>query len=132
MRPRYGLEQVKALAKEYLGGTKSAVAFSAPGASIKRVVQVLVCSESEAVDTILRGVLALSNECFSRSFMQWDMVVDEYGLAGFSGHNWYVKLAIVAEDNERILDQISFHPLEKPMTVAGGYVLNVTFATSKS
>ena len=77
MKPRHPLVEVKALAQAFLDGDEDAVAFSAPGASIKPVVRVLLCSEIEAVDAILKGVLKLDEATFSRSFVQWEMVVDE-------------------------------------------------------
>ena len=129
MKPRHALVEVKALARAFLEGDEAAVAFSAPGASIKRVVRVLLCSEIEAVGTILNGVLKLDEATFSRSFVQWEMVVDEYGLENFLGHNWYVKLAIGDENGHRLLDEISFHPLERPMRVKDGRLLGVTFTT---
>lgn len=128
MKPKYPLAEVEALIREYRAGRMSALAFSAPGASIKRITRVFSCSESEAADIAIAGVLKLDEESFSRSFVQWEMVVDEYGLEGFMGHNWYVKLAIVTEDEDRLLDEISFHPLEKPMKVNDGRALEVTYA----
>lgn len=128
---KYPLDDVKALVEEYLAGNRRAAVFSAPPSSVKRVARVFVCDEGEAAKLIMRGILKLDDESFSRAFVQWEMVVDEYGLESFMGHNWYVKLAIVEEDGGRVLDEISFHPLDKPMKVADGRVLGVTWAADK-
>lgn len=130
-KAKYPLGDVKELVNEYLAGNKRTVVFSAPPSSIKRVARVFLCDESEAAILIVRGILQVENESFSRAFVQWEMVVDEYGLESFMGHNWYVKLAIVEVDCGRVLDEISFHPLEKPMKVADGRVLGVTWTTAK-
>ena len=49
----------------------------------------------------------------------WESICDEYGLEGYLGYNWYVKFTI--EESE--LEQISFHPCEKDMTLANGRTL---------
>jgi hypothetical protein len=132
MKSRYPLSEVWHLIEEFRQGRSQAIAFFAPSASIRRVVRVLQCNEAEAVLKILIGLERLTEGALCRSFVQWDMVVDEYGLEQYEGHNWYVKLAVVTEDGDRFLDQISFHPLTKFMKVCDGRTLHVTYVEGNS
>jgi hypothetical protein len=80
----------------------------------------------DAETKILDGLLKLKESDFCRSNMQWNTVVDEYGLENYFGINWYIKFTIEHESGVEILEQISFHPLEKKMRLADGRELTVT------
>ena len=59
------------------------------------------------------------SQIMRHQFSDAPSICDEYGLEGYLGYNWYVKFTI--EESE--LDQISFHPCEKDMTLANGRTL---------
>lgn len=125
--PQFDLRDVKKLADEYFEGHKT-VWFAAPSRSINYVVKVFHCSGKEAERIVLEGLKLLEKEDFSRSFLQWeDYLVDEYGLENYMGHNWYVKFTINNEGGAKILDEISFHPLEKSMSLSDGRTLDPTY-----
>jgi len=100
------------------------VEFNSPSRSIFEVIKFFdqkqkPCSNVEAMEYIFEGILSLNENCFSRRILQWDIVADEYGLQ-FEGENWYVKFLIDKDDDGEFLEEISFHPLEKEMTLANG------------
>lgn len=96
--------------------------FSAPSCSIDYLIHIYECTQVEAETIILRGILKLQNEDFNRRISMWGKVADEYGLEGYLTYNWYVKFMI--EDGD--LEQISFHPCEKDMTLANGRTITAS------
>lgn len=127
MRPNADLETVFKLirSKKYW--------FSAPSRSVNKVIEVYAASPtpksaSDAEAFILEGIFTLRNENFFKSGIQWGMVTDIYGLI-HDGRHWYVKLGVQLEENESgdasepWLQEISFHPPEKPFTTIGGIMI---------
>jgi hypothetical protein len=68
----------------------------------------------------LQGILVLKPEDFVERILQWGSVVaDVYGLV-FDARPWYVKFIF----EEGVLEEISFHPPEKPLkTVVGKLII---------
>ena len=126
---KYGLTELKNLVLRYRAG-EDTLWFSAPSRSIDYVVQVVACDEQKAEEMILAGLCLLEPGDFSSRVMQWDMLCDVYGLENSEGHKWYVKFALSQDDSLPVLEQISFHPLEKDLKVADGRYLKVTFIPS--
>lgn len=118
---KFNLDDVKRLAGDWLTG-KQCGWFSAPSCSIDYLIHIYECTQVEAESIILRGILKLQNEDFNRRISMWGKVADEYGLEGYLTYNWYVKFMI--EDGD--LEQISFHPCEKDMTLANGRTITAS------
>lgn len=59
---------------------------------------------------------------FCEQKYQWDEVYDVYGLS-FGGECWYVKFLLAEDEQGEFVDQVSFHPIEKDMTLANNKVL---------
>lgn len=119
--PKFDLDQVKQLAREWMGG-KHCGWFSATSCSVDYVIHVFECTQNEAEAIILDGILKLENADFSRRISMWDSVADEYAIEGYLGYNWYVKFMVEEGD----LEQISFHPCEKDMTLANGRTITAS------
>jgi len=119
--PKFDLDQVKQLAGEWMGG-KHCGWFSATSCSVDYVIHVFECTQTEAEVIILDGILKLENADFSRRVSMWDSVADEYAIESYLGYNWYVKFMV--EDGD--LEQISFHPCEKDMTLANGRTITAS------
>lgn len=125
-RPRYPLEEVKVLAEKLRNGEATGF-FSAPNASINYVIYIFECLEREAENIILDGLQKLEENDFCKQAFQWDVVVDIYGLENYLGYDWFVKFFV--EDG--ILEEISFHPLEKAMRLVDGRNLEPVIDGSK-
>ena len=121
--PKFNLDEVKQLARDWLGG-KQGGWFSASTCSVDYVIHVFECTQVEAESIILDGILKLKILDFSRRISMWDSIADEYGLEAYLGYNWYVKFMI--EDGE--LEQISFHPCEKDMTLANSRTITASLS----
>ena len=75
-------------------------------------------STLEAVRFILNGILTITENDFCFSNLQWNdpkLVADVYGII-YDGRSWFVKFLI----ENGCLEEISFHPPEKPMKTIGG------------
>ncbi len=73
-------------------------------------------SYEEAMQFILSGIQVLSPSDFVERVLQWGATVaDVYGLI-FDSRTWYVKFIF----ENGVLEQISFHPPEKPMKTVKG------------
>ena len=122
---KFSLDLVKKLIIQYRSGDNTALWFSARSRSLDCVINVFLCSEVEAESRILDGILQLKKSDFHRSNIQWDLIVDEYGLENYLGYNWYVKFTVDNQNGLETLEQISFHLLEKKMRLADGRELTV-------
>lgn len=124
--PKFDLKDVKRLAQDYLDGKMQTINFTAPRRSTESVVAVLFCTPILANQKIATGLLKVKETDFYGRKWQWGDVFDEYGLEDYEGHNWYIKFSIVTNDGEYI-EEVSFHPLEKEMTLLDGRTLKVTY-----
>jgi hypothetical protein len=122
-RGKYTLDDVKKLIVEYRNGNNSSLWFAARTRSLDAVINVFMCNEKDAEKIILDGIFRLQNSDFCRSNLQWGLVMDEYGLESYLGHNWYIKFYISKEDGLEALEEVSFHPLEKDMHLTDGRIL---------
>jgi hypothetical protein len=125
VEPKFDLNVVKSLFQRFMEGEEDCVWFSCLLRSTERVSKIFECTVDEAIILIHKGINQLSNEDFCKRIIMWGdstCIADEYGTE-FADHNWYVKLMI--EDD--CPDQISFHPLEKDMTLSNGKTLVVTY-----
>lgn len=124
----YPLDDVQNLVTLTVNGIDDKVVFSMRSASINYIMHIFNCSVDEAKLIIYRGLMLLTNNDFKANTAIGGgltrLICDEYGLQGYRGHNWYIKLAI--EDGD--LDSISFHPVERNMRI-GQRVLTVTLPT---
>lgn len=127
MPGKFDLGEVKKLILSYRRGESNALWFSARTRSIDSVINVFSCNETAAESIILDGLMTLESADFCRSHLQWESIVDEYGLENYLGFNWYIKFTLDDEEGIKSLEQISFHPLEKEMKLADGRNLKVNF-----
>jgi hypothetical protein len=126
--PKFELNIVKQIVQNFLAGNENSIWFSAPPRSTNYVIAIFLCTEEEARTKITQGILSLKESDFSQRVVQWEAdIADVYGLENYLGHNWYVKFLITYDDDEQILEEISFHPLEKKLTLANGKILTVTY-----
>jgi len=123
--PKYDLEEVKRIVREYLAGDDTLVNFTAPRRSIDVVVTVLKCTPHQATQKIASGLMTLTEDDFSERVWQWNDVYDSYGLESYEGHNWYVKYCLVTGNGDYI-EEVSFHPVERELRLSDGRVLEVT------
>ena len=124
--PQFDLDMVKAAVKSWLADENPGW-FSAPRSSVDYVIHVFACDNTSAERMILEGLLQLEKHHFSQRVSMWDGVADEYGLEDYLEHNWYINFMIEADGS---LEEISFHPCEKDMTLANGKVLSRTIESS--
>jgi hypothetical protein len=126
---------VKVLVQKALDGDQSKVWFSGRSRSIDYVIHVYQCTEDKAEHIVLRGLLKLQPDNFVKSVVMQPapdlFIADEYGLAQYEGHNWYIKLVIESDRGDKYLISISFHPVERPLTLASGKELEVTLDADK-
>lgn len=108
----YPLTSVKALINDciFTAPTKSTFAIMA----VKRVSGKELTVE-QAEDWIKAQLANLTDADFCRSFRQWEEVADEYGKI-IEGQTWYIKFMV----ESGVLESISFHPAERPMTLQNG------------
>lgn len=121
--PKYDLDMVKTTVSSWLKGNYESGWFSAPSCSIDYVIHIFNCTNSTAEKIVLEGLMKLETKNYYQRKSMWGDIVDEYGLSNYLGHNWYVKF-MVGED--KVLEEISFHPCEKDMVLANGKVLFTT------
>ncbi len=119
--PNFNLDEVKLLVDEWRKG-KPRGWFSAISCSIDYVIYIFECTHAAAQSIIFDGILKLETENFSRRVLVWDSVTDEYGLESYLGFNWYIKFLV----DDGVLEQISFHPCEKDMTLANGRTIKAS------
>ena len=127
-KPKYDLADVKSLILDFVNGNSDAIWFSCLSRSVQYVVRVIHCDSDGAIRVITDGMQKLTEKDFVRSVIVFDEIKDEYGLEGYLDHNWYIKFSISEDDGERFLDQLSFHPVERPLKLADQRVLPVTYS----
>ncbi len=121
MTPKYDLKQMRSLVH---AGDLGKIWFSAPSRSVYEVIRVFKETDNpknyeEAIDFILRGLLALTEEDFVKVSPQWDNeFADVYGLE-FENLPWFVKFILKGEE----LEEISFHPPKEEMKTVSGNVI---------
>lgn len=120
-RPKYDLSRMQELVRQLQ------IDFSAPSRSLWEVAryfekQQKPCSTFEAQEFICKGLLKMTENDFCEQKYQWDEVYDVYGLS-FDGECWYVKFLLTEDEQGEFVDQVSFHPAEKDMTLANNKVL---------
>ena len=120
---RHPLSEVKRLVNAYLQNGEDTVFISAPSRSVHQVVAIypLLGDEQDAVKFILNGILSLTEQDFCFSNLQWNdpgAVADVYGIV-YDGHPWFVKFLV----QDQCLEEISFHPPEKPLKTASGKII---------
>lgn len=122
--PKFDLDNVKKCIVDWRDGKESGW-FSATSCSTDYVIHIFECNQLEAENIIFAGILKLEESNFSQRVSLWGEVADEYGLESYLGHNWYIKFMI---GNEGDLEEISFHPCEKDMTLASGKNLTTSIS----
>ncbi|MBI4405458.1 MAG: type II toxin-antitoxin system MqsR family toxin [Deltaproteobacteria bacterium] len=120
LKPAHPLDEVKRLVNAYLQEGKDTVFISAPSRSVDQVMMIYphFGVEQEAVTFILNGILTLTESDFCFSNLQWNdpnLVADVYGII-YDGKPWFIKFLI---END-CLEEISFHPPEKPLRTVSG------------
>ncbi len=124
MNPRYDLAEIKKIVQQWLDGAKESIVFNAPSRSIKCVIEVVKCDIGKAEEIIADGLMQLKKEDYSSSFFQWGDAFDIYGLENYLECNWYVKFCIFSgDDGEPKIESVSFHPIEKELTLSDGRTL---------
>lgn len=125
--PKHDLNKVKEIAEKFLSGAINSVYFSAPSRSTEIVIEALLCTEQKARASIVTGVLHLTPGDFSHRTIQWNdpcAVADVYGLEQYENIDWYVKFMFEEDElGEPYLEQVSFHPVEKPLQLQDGRTL---------
>lgn len=132
--PHYSLEEVRKLAEQTLENPKRGkVVFTAKPKSIDKVIEAYRSrgqsfSSDKAQKYIYYRLFELKAEDFHKSeHGDWGFVTDQYGVR-HNGIPWYIKFRLDKENGE--LDQISFHPLERDMTLANGKILKKEWSAS--
>ncbi len=122
LKPAHPLSEVKRLVNEHLQHGKDTVWFSATSRSIKQVSAIYPqLSQQETIHFILDAILTLTDEGFCTSNLQWtdsQLIADVYGVI-YDNKPWFVKFLI---END-CLEEISFHPPEKPLKTSGGKII---------
>ena len=116
MKAHYSLQQVQSIVRE----GKTEQIHILPKRSTFQVIRTYAATGKsltikEANEFILKGLLQFTEKNFLKSQIQWDCVVDIYGLI-FDAKPWFVKFYI--EEGELV--ETSFHPPEKTFTTTGG------------
>ena len=123
----YDLLIVKQLAQKFKDGDKDALWFSAPTRSTYFVAKIFACSEEEAKLIIADGILKLRDADYHKKGHQWGDATDIYGLENYGEHNWFIKFILSDDDGVNYVEEISFHPNDKPLVLIDGRILNVTY-----
>ncbi len=121
--PKHDLIKIKSLVEKFLDGAKELIIFSAPSRSTRCVIEIFLCSQDEAEHTIAKGIMQLADNDFAHRLYQWDTVMDVYGLENYKDANWYIKFNLIEEDGEIALENVSFHPNDKPLLLVDGRTL---------
>ena len=127
---KHDLRKVKELAKRWKNGDEDCGVFTAQSRSIHYVARILKVDTDCAKDIVLDGIMKLQERDFCRRVILWDCpdeIGDEYGLKGYEGHNWYIKFSL----SDDLLEEISFHPVEKILKLANGEILEVTMSENE-
>lgn len=101
------------------------IGFPLRSLSLDQVIRVYQDSESpksqwEAEEFIRAGMKALEPKNFAGRTRQWESeIADQYGII-FDGKPWFVKF-LIGQDGE--LEEISFHPPEKPLAIKSGEII---------
>ena len=122
--PKFDLKDVKRRIVDWKD-RKEAGWFSAPSCSTDYVIHIFECYQLEAENIIFDGIIKLEESNFCQRVSLWGDVADEYGLESYLGYNWYIKFMIGNDDD---LEEISFHPCEKDMTLASGKNLTTSIS----
>ena len=117
MEAKYHLEDIFDIINS---GDEDSIWFSARSRSTGKVIEVYGAtpepkSETEANRFILDAILTLTPGDFVENGYQWEVVTDIYALE-YDDRPWFIKFCIEEGD----LNEISFHPPEKPMTTVSG------------
>ena len=121
--PKYDLSKIKFLVEKFLDGSKNLIIFSAPSKSTRCVIEIFLCNSDEAEHTIAKGILQLEDNDFSHRLYQWDTTMDVYGLENYKEANWYIKFNLIEDGDEIALENISFHPNDRPLLLIDGRTL---------
>lgn len=121
--PKHDLAKIKSLIEKFLDGSKELIIFSAPSRSTKCVIEIFLCNQNEAEHTIAKGIMKLDDNDFSHRLYQWDTSMDVYGLENYKDANWYIKFNLIEDGDEIALENVSFHPNDKPLLLTNGRTL---------
>lgn len=124
---KYNLDDVRSLIADFMNGNDDAIWFSYFSRSIRPVMMLMKCSAENAENIIIKGLLKLENSGFVRSTVVFDEITDEYALENYHDHNWYIKFSVALDDGNPYLNQLSFHPLERPLKLQNSRILPVTY-----
>ncbi len=120
--PKFDLEEVKKLVDD--------CEFTVPDKSINAVIAVfkdiLGCPKSnvEAEVFIKNELVKLERKNFAqRSMVFGSVVADVYGKV-IDGEPWYIKFLIESDDEDIWLEELSFHPPDKPLMLQNGDKIN--------
>lgn len=97
--------------------------FSAPSRSIDCIIEVFECTDTkmgieQAEAFALQGISQLTEKHFYKRVIQWsDCIADVYGLV-FHNKPWFIKFRI--DEEEDVLEEISFHPPDEAFVTVGG------------
>lgn len=67
--------------------------------------------------------MKLEDNDFSHRLYQWDTTMDVYGLENYKEANWYIKFNLIEDGDEIALENVSFHPNDKPLLLTNGRTL---------
>jgi hypothetical protein len=98
--------------------------FSAPSRSTDCIIEVFECTDrkmgiEQAETFALEGIFQLTDKHFYKRVLQWsNCVADVYGLV-FQNKPWFIKFRI--DDEDDVLEEISFHPPDEAFVTIGGF-----------
>lgn len=133
MPAKYPLPEVKRYVEAALKDPKGEkVWFSAPPKSFLAVVKAFqkrgkFITEIQAQEYIFREILALTADNFKEQRAgQWGdpaLVIDQYGIRK-DGIPWLIKFFIDKDATGNFLQEISFHPSDRDMTLENGQLIS--------
>lgn len=96
----------------------SEIWYPAESRSLDRVIDILSLDRIEADDYIVEGLRSLEESDYCTSNLSLGFKCDVY-VKVIDEIPWYIKFCLRDEDDNEVLNQISFHPLEKDAEVCG-------------
>jgi len=116
-KPHYDLETIR----QILDGTGPDDHLFTKTKALDPVVVETGSTQEGAKIFILDQLRRLEIQNFSRTVLIEDLIYDEYGKY-INGLPWYIKIALIQEDQDRYIFTISFHPPKQDLNTLGGVI----------
>lgn len=97
--------------------------YSAELRSIGTVIDTYSCSRTAAEAYIVSGLLSLVDDDFYECNLCFGFYKCDVYVKVINGIPWYIKFGLEDEEGNEVLNQVSFHPLEKEAKLQNGEVI---------